>query len=224
MLRLAPVLAAILIGLIMYLLSAWRTLRELDANSAPLTDPNLARLTARMARALDVPGLVVNLYEIPQINGLAAPDGRIFITRGFWQAHRRGDVTIEEMASVVAHELGHVALGHARRRMIDFSGQNAIRVVLTMLLARFVPGFGAAIAGFLATLVASRLSRQDEFEADAWAAALLIKAGIGTGPQVSLLEKLPGLTGQTGQPPAWLLSHPKTDDRVAAIRQLSGRA
>jgi metalloprotease len=222
MLRLTPILAAVLLGLVMYLLSAWRTLRELDAKSAPLTDPGIARLTARIARALEVPGLVVNLYEIPQINGLAAPDGRIFITRGFWQAHLKGQVTAEELASVIAHELGHVALGHARRRMIDFSGQNAIRVVLVMLLARFLPGFGTAIAAFLTRLLASRLSRQDEFEADAWAAAVLTKAGIGTAPQISLLEKLPRLVGTPGQTPAWLLSHPRTDDRVAAIRRLGG--
>jgi putative metalloprotease len=44
------------------------------------------------------------------------------------------------MASVIAHEMGHVALGHARRRMIDFSGQNALRTALIMVLGRFIPG------------------------------------------------------------------------------------
>ena len=35
---------------------------------------------------------------------------------------------------MIAHELGHVALGHIRRRMIDFTGQNAVFVMLSALL------------------------------------------------------------------------------------------
>ena len=68
------------------------------------------------------------------------------------------------------------------------------------------------------SLLAARLSRGDEFEADAYASALLIKAGIGTDAQISLFEKLEHLTGARGAAtPAWLLSHPKSDQRIAAI-------
>ena len=152
------------------------------------------------------------------MNGLAAPDGRIFLTRGFYQKFREGAVTAEELGSVIAHELGHVALGHSRRRMIDFTGQNAIRVVLATVLGRLLPGVGVWLAGLVTTLLAARLSRQDEYEADEWASALLVKAGIGTGPQKSLFDKLGHLTGMGGAgSPAWLMSHPKTEDRIAAI-------
>jgi len=61
-----------------------------------------------MARALDLPRIKVHIYEI--------------------------DPVAAELASVIAHELGHVALGHSRRRMIDFSGQNAMRTALAMVL------------------------------------------------------------------------------------------
>ena len=55
-------------------------------------------------------------------------------------------------------------------------------------------------------------------EADAYAAALLTKAGIGIGPQISLFEKLDALTKSGGgRPPAWLLTHPHTKDRIAAL-------
>ena len=64
----------------------------------------------------------------------------------------------------------------------------------------------------------ARLSRRDEFEADAWASALLIRAGIGTGPQKSLFARLDALAGNRGATsPAWLMSHPHTADRIAAI-------
>jgi putative metalloprotease len=221
MFKLTPILLAVLYGLVMYRFSVWRTGRMLDEKSTELADPILSHMTDQMARALDVPRIKVNVYEIEPINGLAAADGRIFITRGFLNKYRVGEVTAEELASVIAHELGHVALGHSRRRMIDFSGQNAIRVVLASVLGRIIPGAGVWIANALTSLLAARLSRSDEYEADAYATALLTKSGIGTAGQKSLFVKLEGLTkGMGGNTPAWLMSHPKTSERVAAIEAL----
>ncbi len=224
MLKFTPILLALLYALAMYRFSVWRTTRELDARSTELADPRLKSVFDRLARALDLPRVRVHLYEIDPVNGLAAPDGRIFITRGFYRKFQTGEVSAEEMASVIAHELGHVALGHARRRMIDFSGQNALRTALAMILSRFLPGIGVWIANGITSLLAARLSRGDEHEADAYAAALLTKAGIGTEPQKSLFQKLEALTsGAGGAMPAWLMSHPKTADRIAAIEKLENR-
>lgn len=218
MLKLTPLLLAALYGFAVYHFSAWRTARELDAKSTEMVDLGLKRLTDQMAAALGLPRIKVFIYDIAPVNGLAAPDGRIFITKGFYDRYRNGDVTGPEMASVIAHELGHVALGHARRRMIDFSGQNALRTAIVMVLGRFLPGVGPLVANALIGLVAARLSRADEYEADAYASALLIKSGIGTAAQISLFRKLGALTGGGGTAPAWLLTHPKTDERIAAIQ------
>lgn len=217
MLRLTPILLALLYGLAAYHFSAWRTRRELDARSVELVDPGLAPALARMAEALDLQRIKVFLYEIDPVNGLAAPDGRIFLTRGLYQKYRDGVLTADELASVIAHELGHVALGHTRRRMIDFSGQNAMRAALAMVLGRILPGIGVWIANGLASLLAARLSRQDEFEADAYATALMIKAGIGVSPQIAMFRKLEQMGPGGRGAPAWLMSHPKTGDRIAAI-------
>ena len=218
MIKLLPILLAVLYGLAMYRFSVWRTARELDDKSTELADPILKVLMDRMANALDIERIKVHIYEIEPVNGLAAPDGRIFITRGFFNKYRAGEVTSEEMATVIAHELGHVALGHSRRRMIDFSGQNAMRTALAMILGRFIPGIGPWIAGLLTSMLAARLSRSDEFEADAYASALLVKAGIGTEPQKTLFHKLEKLTGARGAAtPAWMMSHPKVPQRIAAI-------
>ncbi|MDP5334637.1 MAG: M48 family metalloprotease, partial [Paracoccaceae bacterium] len=158
MLKFTPILLAILYAVAMYRFSAWRTAKELDARSTELADPVLRGVMDRLAAALDLPRIRVHIYEIEPVNGLAAPDGRIFITRGFYNKFREGAVTAEEMASVIAHELGHVALGHARRRMIDFSGQNALRTALAMVLSRFLPGVGVMIANALTSMLAARLS------------------------------------------------------------------
>ena len=224
MIKFAPILLALIYGVVMYRFSAWRTSRELDERSTELADPNLKQLIDKMAEALDLPRIKVHIYEIEPINGLAAPDGRIFITRGFYKRYLDGDVTREELASVIAHELGHVALGHSRRRMIDFSGQNALRTAVAMVLNRFLPGVGVFVANALTSLLAARLSRADEYEADEYAAALLTKAGIGIAPQKSLFEKLEALTGgRAGAAPAWLLSHPKTGERIAALEKLEAK-
>lgn len=218
-----PFLIAIGYGLLVWHFSSRAARRELDRKSTPLADARLERLTERLAQALDLPQLRVHVYEIAPVNGLAAPDGRIFLTRGFLDAFDAGKVTAEELASVIAHELGHVALGHVRRRLIDFSGQNAVAMALAMVLNRFLPGLGALIASGLVTILAARLSRADEFEADAYAAALLTKAGIGTAPQKSLLARIEQLTGARGAPPVWIASHPPAAERIAAIAALEAR-
>jgi len=224
MIRFTPILLAILYAVVMYRFSVWRTRRELDARSTELADPRLKQMTDRLANALDVPRIRVHIYEIDPVNGLAAPDGRIFITRGFYRKFQNGEVSAEELASVIAHELGHVALGHTRRRMIDFSGQNALRTAMAMILSKFLPGIGVWIANGLTTLLAARLSRGDEYEADAYAAALLTKAQIGTEAQKSLFLKLEALTeARAGAVPAWLMSHPKTEERITAIEKLEAK-
>lgn len=224
MLRLTPILLALAYGIVMYRISIWRTHKELDAKSTELADRKMKALTDRMAAALEIPRIPVFIYEIDPVNGLAAPDGRIFITRGFYRKYQSGEVSDAELASVIAHELGHVALGHAKRRMIDFSGQNALRTALMMIIGRYIPLIGGWIADMLTSLLAARLSRGDEYEADEYAASLLTKAGIGVEPQKSLFLKLEALTQQrAGMAPAWLMSHPKTEERIAALENLESR-
>ena len=93
MLKFTPILIALLYGFVMYRFSAWRTSKELDAKSTELADPMLKHLTDKMAASLDIARIRVHIYEIEPVNGLAAPDGRIFITRGFFNKYRAGEVT-----------------------------------------------------------------------------------------------------------------------------------
>lgn len=223
MLRLTPILLILLYAAAMWYFSLWRLKAQLDSNATPLTHPRLTPMLERLGRAMDLPPIRAHVYEIAPINGLAAPDGRIFLTRGFIDKLDAGAVTEAELASVIAHELGHVSHGHTRRRMVDFAGQNVIRAVLGGVLGRFIPFIGGWLAHLVASAVAARLSRQDEFEADAFASALMVKAGLGTGPQKSLFRKLDALAGGRGNAPAWLASHPDTKARIAAIEMLEAR-
>ena len=215
---LIPIVLAGLYGIVMFQFSAWSMKRQLSQQSNPLLDPNLEKIMLKFANVLEVEKIRINIFETEPINGLAAPDGRIFITRGFYKRYQNGDITVEEISSVVAHELGHVALGHIRRRMIDFSGQNAVRAALGALLSRLVPGLGGMIASIIGNLLMAKLSRQDEYEADEYASALMIKSGLGIEPQVSMFKKLDKISNQQGSVPAWLMSHPPTQERINSIK------
>jgi metalloprotease len=224
MLKVLPFLLTIAAAVVYARLAFRRTARELDERSAELLEPSLRPALARLAAALDLPKVTVHLYDVPMVNALALHDGRIFVTRGFLDRYRAGLVTAEELSAAIAHELGHVALGHAQRRLIDFTGQNAAAMGLAMVLGRFIPGLGPLVAQWLMGLVAAGLSRRAEYEADEYAAALMMKAGFGAGPLKSLLRKLGALAGRRGaQPPAWLLTHPKTEARIAAIEAHEAR-
>ena len=215
---LIPIVLAGLYGIVMFQFSAWSMKRQLSQQSNPLLDPNLEKIMLKFANVLEVEKIRINIFETEPINGLAAPDGRIFITRGFYKRYQNGDITVEEISSVVAHELGHVALGHIRRRMIEFSGQNAVRAALGALLSRLVPGLGGMIASIIGNLLMAKLSRQDEYEADEYASALMIKSGLGIEPQVSMFKKLDKISNQQGSVPAWLMSHPPTQERINSIK------
>jgi len=213
-----PIVLAGLYGVVMFQFSAWSLKRQLSRQSNPLLDPNLDKIMLKFANVLEVEKIRLNIFETEPINGLAAPDGKIFITRGFYKKYQSGDITADEIASVVAHELGHVALGHIRRRMIDFSGQNAVRAALGAVLSRLVPGLGGFIAGIIGNLLMAKLSRRDEYEADEYASALLIKSGIGVEPQISMFKKLEKISNMPGSVPAWIMSHPPTQKRIESIR------
>ena len=220
MIKFIPIILPLVYGLVMFRLSAWQLNRTLKRQSSLLADRQLLRPIQLLANALDLESISVSIYEIEPVNGLAAPDGRIFITRGFYDKFTAGEFTENELASVIAQELGHVALGHSKRRMIDFSGQNALRMALGSLLSRILPGIGGILANLLSNLLMARLSRSDEFEADEYASALMMKSGIGVEHQISMFEKLEQLSGNNANlQPAWLLSHPKTMQRIKKIHE-----
>ncbi len=210
------IVVAIVLAVAQWRIGLWRLQKQLDASALPLNDPALAAMVRKLGAAISLPDLRLHLFDMPAINGLATPDGRIFLTTALYDKYRFGIIRPEEVASVAAHELGHVALGHHTRRMIDWTGQNAVRLALAVLLARFLGIIGVFVANFLAALMMSRLSRRDEFEADRYATALMMKAGFDPHAQISMFRKLEKMVpGPKGA--AWLASHPDVEARVAAI-------
>ncbi|MDO5612246.1 MAG: hypothetical protein Q4G14_03270 [Paracoccus sp. (in: a-proteobacteria)] len=96
MLKLTPILLILAYAAVMWFFSAWRLRAELNERSTPLDHPQLNPLLDRLGHAMDMPPIRAHIYEIEPINGLAAPDGRIFLTRGFIRKLDAGQVTPEE--------------------------------------------------------------------------------------------------------------------------------
>ena len=135
-------LAPLLLGTITSRNSIKRNNNRLHRESTNLAEPILKALTNRIAKSLGLDEIPISIHEVKTFNGLATSDGKIFLTRGALDAFYKGDVTAEELSSIVAHELGHVALGHSKRRMIDFSMQNALKIILSLTIGRLIPAIG----------------------------------------------------------------------------------
>jgi len=217
--RLLPILLLLLGIFASIRLSAWQSGRMLRRRSRPLYNDQVEALMRRLARTAGIERIEVRLLEMPAINGLATPSGEIYITTGLFRRFQRGQISGAELASVIAHELGHLALGHTKRRIMDVTGAQALHMVLGSVLNRFLPVIGWLVARWASAFFMSRLSQQDEFEADAYATALMIKSGLGAEPQVRMLEKLRRLVPEgTALETSWLASHPPVEARTKAIR------
>ena len=169
----------------------------------------LQKLVAKLAAqgALQVP-VRAEALDSKTANAFALPGGHIFVLSALIA---KAD-SVDELAGVLAHELGHVAHRDGLREMISTGGS----AFLFGLLFGDVSGSGAIVlAG--RTLVQSAYSRQAEASADAFAASVM--RGLGRSPR-PLGEFLLRLTGpQNDGPVAMLASHPLSQDRLAALKK-----
>ena len=211
--KIIPIVVLISVFYIGSIYSSKSLSKKLEKKSKTFHDPVIDNYLKAFQSILVLGKLHVFVLNEKQINGLVTPNGNIYITQGFINQYKLGKVSGVELTSVIAHELGHLALGHTKKRLITFSAISAISMVISTILSRLLPYIGAIIGRYLSQVLISGLSRKDEFEADS-CAALLIKSGIGTAPQISLLKKLEQLTGIVSSNVTWTLSHPSPEQRI----------
>ncbi len=162
-----------------------------------------------------------NFYELEEdeLNAFAAPAGHIYVHTGLILAADN----MSELAGVMAHEVGHVARRHIARNYNRQRSTGMLYRLGAALLAVFVGGYaaqGGALVGQLAAMAyLNTFSRDAEREADAFAVEVLPKAGIHPEGLVSFFETLNAQRGGGGRPPAFLSSHPTTDERIANGRR-----
>jgi len=113
-----------------------------------------------------------------------------------------------QLASVIAHEIGHIASRH----LIEQMRQTAIaRGVAT------AAGLERSTAVQIGVELALQRpnSRQDEFEADRRGLMILGRAGYAESAMVAFMQKLLNQRSL----PTFLSTHPATSDRIAALKR-----
>jgi predicted Zn-dependent protease len=171
---------------------------------------SIARVTSRAD--LDWHFYMVNSNDF---NAFALPGGFIYVNRGVAERSDRMD----QFASVVAHEIGHVVLRHSVKQMEQMQGANVgvtIACVLTNVCNSGLAQAGINVAG---QAVFAKFSREDEAQADAAGVEELVRAGINPNGMPQMFEKL--IAERQSRPSGletWFATHPLEEDRVQNTR------
>jgi len=157
------------------------------------------------------------VVEDHEINAFAGPAGHVFVNTGTILKARN----VSELAGVLAHEIGHVALRHVAEnyeRQRTASTLHRLGVYTAAILGGQIAAGAANLGGGLATLaVLNSFGREAEREADAFALEILPRAGIHPVGLVAFLALL-SREGGAGVP-GFLASHPAPEDRLEDARE-----
>jgi len=160
------------------------------------------------------------VLDSPIINAMALPGGYIYVTRGML-AHLNNE---DQLATVLAHEIGHVAARHAARQ----AWQQQIGQGLLMGGALITQGLGLPAQDILnlgsmaAQLIFRRYSREDELEADKLGVEYGSSAGYDSREVIAFFQTLSRIQEKEGQGmPGFLSTHPNPGDRSQRIRELT---
>lgn len=157
----------------------------------------------------------VNLIGSTQINAFCMPGGKIAFYTGILE---KLQLTDDEVAMVMGHEVAHALREHARERMAKSMG--------TVIAARIAGAVASSYFGIDsrmtdgvarggANLLTLEFSREDESEADLVGMELAARAGFDPRSGVTLWQKMGAAS--KGAPPQWLSTHPAGTRRIADI-------
>ena len=219
--------------------------RQVDAQSAP----DLYRLVERLAAQAGLPMPKVFITENPQPNAFATgrnPDhAAVCVTTGLLE-----QVSQEELAGVLAHELGHVKHRDTLTMTITAVMAGAISMLANM--AFFMGGdrrnnplgivgmlLVTMLAPIAAVLVQAAISRSREFEADRAGAEITgrpmwLASALGQIERAA--ERTPNYPADANPATAHMFiinplhggisglfaTHPSTEERIARLRAMAG--
>lgn len=154
--------------------------------------------------------------EQKQPNAFALPGGFIYVTTGLLDLAKSDD----ELAAVIAHEVGHVVARHAVKRL-----QGGIGLQLLQLLAigagpsdpRSRQSLDLALASIF-----TAYSQEDEMQADRLSVRYLKRAGYQPSAAIRFMTRLRDYTfKQPLRRHSYFRTHPYFSDRVRILRQES---
>ncbi|MEQ3708114.1 MAG: M48 family metallopeptidase [Tateyamaria sp.] len=170
----------------------------------------LDKMTTRLTEAGDLRyDLNIGVFNHKMVNAFAAPGGQIVIMRGLLDRAE----TPDEIAAVLAHEIGHVEARDTTRNALRAAGSAGL---LALVLGDFAGGSAVVVAAEY-TLNAS-YTREAEAAADVFALNMMEAAGADAEALATFFDSLDGLERTLPDLPEYLSSHPETTDRAEAAR------
>ena len=157
------------------------------------------------------------VFADDQANAFALPGGKVGVYTGIFNVARNQD----QLAAVIAHEIGHVVSHHHEERITRQAGaSSALQLLGALLGSRY--GEGAANAAVQGGSVLAQTgfllpgSRAQESEADVVGQRLMASAGFDPRAAVNLWQNMAAAGGS--RPPEWLSTHPDPQSRLSELR------
>lgn len=167
----------------------------------------------------DAPGWrwEVNVLTSKELNAWCMAGGKIAFYSGLIE---RLDLTDDEMAAIMGHEISHALREHARERASQAMMTNLGVSVLGAALG--VGQVGTDLIGSVAKLSFELPnSREHETEADRMGVELAARAGYDPRAAISLWQKMARVSN--GAPPQWLSTHPSNETRQRDLSEYAAR-
>jgi predicted Zn-dependent protease len=143
------------------------------------------------------------VVEDPAVNAFATAGGFIYVNTGLLKTADNE----AEVASVLAHEMGHIEGKHLIKQMRQQAIASGVATVSGLDKSKAV-GIGVQLALNLPR------SRQDEFDADKRGLANITRTGYAQSAMVSFMKKLQ----RSSSVPTFLSTHPGASDRVISLQ------
>lgn len=181
------------------------TCTQNEAGIAALNDMKM-RLIGAMAERN---GLTFHVLDHDMINAFALPGGHVIVFKGLIALAE----TPEQLAAVLAHEIGHVVSRDPTRHALRWAGSAG---VLGLLFGDFA---GGTVSLFLANqLIDAQYSQTAETQADEYATQLLIAADISPSALSDMFQTFQKQSGDQRGIFQHFAAHPELGDRITATR------
>ena len=159
------------------------------------------------------------VFVDPEPNAFALPGAKVGVNTGIFKVARDQD----ELATVIAHEIGHVISNHHAER---YARAQQAQVGLTIAqIAGALAGIDPNAVGQIGGAVAQTgyllpNSRTQESEADVVGQQLMARAGFDPRKAVNLWQNM--ITEGSARPPQWLSTHPDPQARLGELGRRAG--
>lgn len=192
-----------------------RVQKKFEAEQDWRAQDRVERVGARIAAVCDRKDISYEFEVLSgqEMNAFALPGGYVYVFKGLFDRLDSDD----ELAGVLAHEIGHIVARHSITRTQSSIGYTALRILLSRMegdpLSR-----QKAYQGINELMMS--YSREDEIEADILAVRYVKLAGYNPEGILSVLEKLKRieLEKPIGPKRQWR-SHPYIHDRIRATKE-----